>query len=770
MIGRRIQHYLIVEEIGKGGMGVVYKARDDRLRRDVAIKMLRNVEETGGREHDRILSEARAACALNHPGIVTVYDVCEAEGHLFIVMELVRGEALPDLIQAGPLDLRSTLRLSLQMAEALGVAHTAGILHRDIKPQNILIQPDGRARLLDFGIARMNRDQAGALTLPEDAPTRTLSDAVAGTVPYMPPEQLKGEPLAPTADLYSLGVVLYEAATGSRPFRGPSNAELINQILSFPPPALRIAGDLQERFGRIVSKLLAKRPEDRFPTAAELHRDLTNLQRDLDLEQYLSTAGSRKYTVAVLPFRLLTPGAEDEYLSIALADAVINHLSTSSDLLVRPTGSIVKYAHAEPETAARELNVDFLVEGSVQKSGPQLRVHVQARRVSDGNSLASLRFESVSSELFDLQDRLGRSILKTLAPDNEAAVEPVPPASNPLAYELYLRAGERISRLNRWDLLTAIDMLTKATALEPLFADAWARLAEACVQMAVTFESKPEWFARAEDAIRSALQLDPSNADALCAEGQLLWTPHRCFANEAALNALNRSLAINPGCHQAQVWRGLILLHLGLHDEARRALFAALVQNPDDARAMVFIGQNALYHGDFDEANEYHVRALAADPGSIWANLFFPTVPLYSGRVEGVMDKIRIARQMLPEESTVDSLEALLLANYGEHTKARALIEKALQGGKPLLHSHHLWHNAAGVYAMGGDAESALHWLHQAAVLGLPNHPLYALDPHLRPLSDRPDFQQFMSGVKTEWLKHQRQFGEGTLASSARDA
>lgn len=757
MIGRRIQHYLILEEIGRGGMGAVYRAYDDRLRRDVAVKMLTASGANSSRERDRILAEARAACALNHPGIVTVYDVCEADGHVFIIMELVRGESLRASIDSGAMDLRVALRLGLQMAEALDIAHRAKIIHRDIKPHNIVVQPDGRVKLLDFGIARMEGTQTKTLPSDSGSNEETITGRIVGTIPYMAPEQLCGESMGPAADLYSLGVVLYESVSGARPFQGIDDRELMERIVNAAPPDLRIEGDSRGRFADIIAKLLKKRPADRFSSASDLHRELTILQRDLDLDQYRTIEGCRKHTAAVLPFQLLTQGPEDEFLSVALADAVISHLSASTDLLVRPTSSILKYSLADPAIAARELNVDFVVEGTIQKLGGRLRVHVLARK-GNGQSMASLRFESGIADLFDLQDRIGRGIMRALS-EKGGDEAPAQPARNPLVYELYLRAGERISRLNRWDLATAIEMLQKATTLDAEFADGWARLAEACVQMGVTFDNNADWFVHAEHAIRAALQLDPSNADAHCAEGQLLWTPHRYFASVAALNALNRALAINPGCHQAQVWRGLILLHLGLHDEARRGLFTALVQNPEDARAMVFIGQNALYAGDFDEAHEYHARALAADPGNIWANLFFPTVPLYSGRTEGAMDKIRIARQMLPEEPTVDSVEALLLANLGEHRKARALVEQALERGKPLLHSHHLWHNAAGVFAILGDAASSLHWLRQAAQMGLPNYPLFALDPHLRPLAANQEFKQLMAQVKGDWLAHQRAFG-----------
>ena len=767
LIGRRIAHYLVVEEIGRGGMGIVYRGHDDRLRRDVAIKVLSEAGVNTGQERDRVLHEARACCALNHAGIVTVYDVCEADSRLFIVMELVRGQTLHDVISRGPLDLRAALRLGAQLAAALDAAHRAGILHGDIKPRNILVQSNGQAKLLDFGIARPNLDQTLTMTRAALRTANVLDGEIAGTIPYMAPEQLRGELIGPPADLYSLGVVLYEASSGKRPFFASSGTDLLDKVLTGKPPDLHLPGDLHDRFARMVHRLLEKQPDARYHAAAELQRDIASLQRDLDLAEYLQTEAAGKRSVAVLPFRLLTPGTEDEYLSIALADAVINQLSTSPHLLVRPTSSIVNYAHGDATVMGRELNVDFVVDGSIQKHGTQMRVHLQARQTLDGRSLASLRFDSGTADLFTLQDRMGQDLLKALTPKTEGRSESRPPTHSALAFELYLRAEDRLSRMNRWDLDRAVELLTQATALDAGFADAWARLAEVCIQIGVVYEGTAEWFARAEDAIHAALQLDSNNADAHCAEGQLLWTPQRNYANAAALRALNRALNLNPGCHQAQVWRGLILFHLGLHVEARQSLMAALAQNPSDVRTLTFIGHTALYSGDYDLADEYDARALAADPKNVWANLFYPGIALYVGAPDRAMERIRLARQLLPEEPTIDSTEALVWAHRGETAKAYSILEQALARGKPLLHIHHMWHDAASVYAMGGDADRAIRWLRSAADMGLPNYPLFVRDPHLRPLAGNTQFQQFMAGVKTEWLEFRRQFGDSAVAESA---
>jgi serine/threonine protein kinase/Tfp pilus assembly protein PilF len=759
-IGTRLGPYEIVAPIGAGGMGEVYRARDDRLRREVALKVL-SCAVSGKTDHERILAEARAASRLQHPGIVTIHDVGDAGGQPFMVMELVEGRQLREMIAAGPLEIRAVLRIGAALADALGAAHAAGVIHGDIKPHNVVVQPDGRVKLLDFGIARRLQQETVTRTLRSLTRTMPRGVEIAGTFSYMAPEQLRGAPADARSDLYALGTVLYELVVGVRPFLGPTTA-LVHQVLHDPPPSLPSDGRVPVRLAQAIASLLEKDPAVRPSSAHQLHQELTALLHDLELGKRLEKVAAGKTSVAVLPFRLLTPGAEDEYLSVALADAAINSLSLSPKLILRPTSAVLQYNKADAATAGRELNVDVVVEGSVQKYGQKLRVHVTARRLADDTTLVSARQESEMPDLFGLQDRIAETLANALGAGPEVTQTAHPPTDNALAYELYLRAGDRMSRLNRWDILTAVSMLENATSLDRGFADAWGRLAEACIQMAVVFENKPQWFRKAEQAIRKALQLDRSNAEALSAKGQLLWTPAKKFANVPALKALDKALEANPGCHQAQIWRGLILLHLGLHEDARRGLLAALATNPNDARTLCFVGQTAAFQGKYEEAEEYNARAVVADPANMWVNLFYPVLYMSMGKPEKAAEKIRIARQLLPQEPTLTSVEALLCAQRGENRKAGQLLDKALRGGKPLLHTHHMWHYAAGVYATIGQPAKAVTWLRKAAGFGLPNYPLFGTDPLLKPLQNQTTYLRFMADLKRTWEQHKRAFGKET--------
>ncbi len=509
MIGRTLSHYRIEEELGRGGMGVVYRAHDERLRRRVALKVLPEELLSGPERRARILAEARAASALSHPVITTIYEVGEDGDQLFIVMELISGKTLRAMTAGTRLETPALVRIAAQVAEGLAAAHAQGVTHGDVKPENIMVQPDGRVKLLDFGIARQLA--AETVTLTRTAPPQFQSGGIAGTLAYLAPEQWRGLEPDSRTDLFSLGVVLYEALVGLRPFPGPSAAALMSQILTESPPRLTAHG-IAPTLARVVHRLLEKNPESRYQSAAELESDLRKLP--LGTEQPRAAA-SGKSSVAVLPFKLLTPNPEDEYLSVALADAIITQLSLDSELLVRPTSAVMRFAKpgTDPLAAAHELNVEMLAEGSIQKSGQRMRVNVQVWNVADGSTILSAKHDSDLVDLFGLQDKVADSVAKALGSKSAAVPTaeslPAPPTKNAKAYEFYMRAIERLARLNRWDMRSAIELFENATQLDPHFADAWARLAEACIQMAVTFEPGPQWFRKAEQAIRRALAIDP---------------------------------------------------------------------------------------------------------------------------------------------------------------------------------------------------------------------------------------------------------------------
>ena len=762
MIGRTITHYRIIEKLGGGGMGVVYKAEDIRLRRFVALKFLPEEIAKDAQALARFRREAQAASALNHPNIVVLHDISMDSGTDFLVMEYVQGQTLENLIPSDGLPFDMVTEYGVQIASALAAAHSAGIVHRDIKPANIMVTHDNHIKVLDFGIAKLT-------TLIGNSPDVETSTAIQGTIPgmvvgtvaYMSPEQTRGEPVDARSDIFSLGCVLYQAATAKRPFGGASTLAIMHEIATLQPPApSSFRFDLPSTFDTLIAACLEKNPIHRPATAGDVALQLKSLLPWEESVRQRTRADRR--SVAVLPFKLRTSIQEDQFLAVALADAVVTRLAGTGKLLVRPTATVMRFAGKDTEwtQAAREMNVELVVEGSIQKMGARLRVLVQAHQVTGAITLYSAKHDGEAEDLFDLQDRIADAISDALAPQRQRAVSPAaPPTKNNAAYELYMRAADRISRLNKWDTQTAVEMLSSATGVDPNFADAWGRLAQACIQMGVVFDSDPVWLEKAEAAVAKALALDMVHADALCARGQLLWTPKNAFQNRPALRALNAALKLNPGCHQAQIWRGLILFHLGLYAEARQGLEEALAVHPQDTRTMVFLAQTALYSGDYEEAYELEMRALALDPAGVWQNLFFPTIPLYLGRPSEAAEALRKARQMVPGEATLTSVEGLIAAHEGDFGRAEQLADAAVESKKTLLHTHHLWHNAASAYSMCGKPDKAIKWLHECADLGLPNYLLFDSDPHLRGLHNRPEFLVLMSDLRREHDTNQKEFG-----------
>ncbi len=765
MIGQTLSHYLITSELGRGGMGVVYRAHDQLLNRDVALKLMREDVINQSERRARILTEARAASALNHPGITTIYDVGETVDHLFIVMELVLGQTLRDRLSSnGSIEPLALTQLGAQIAEALHSAHSHGVVHGDIKPENIVVQAGGAPKLFDFGIARQVAAETATLTRSVHDLGETPRAAIAGTVAYMPPEILRGESGDVRSDLYSLGVVLFEISAAQRPFVGPTITALVSQILHEPAPRLGGAENIvPQELARIVQKLLEKDPGSRYQSARELQVDLTNLQRDLELGALLPAAVLGKRSVAVLPFKLLTPNPEDEYLGVALADAIINHLGGSGEVLVRPINTVRRYAKqaVDPLLAAREMNVHIVVDGSIQKSGLRLRVHVQAWNAADGTTLLTGKYDSEMAALFELQDKVAEALARALDLKTSGSAESsvAPPTKNPRAYELYLRAIERLSRVNKWDMRTAIEMLEDATRLDPRFGDAWARLAEACVFMAGTFDPTPKWYKKGEVAMRRALALDPTNAQAHCAHGRVLWTPLKGYKNRQALLALRESLRRSPGYHPALVWQCLIFLHVGMLQEAIDGLHKALATQPDDGFALTFLGQARMLQGDYGEAESYFKRALSLDPASLWANLFSPMVPLYGANPEAAVELLKSAQHFFPGDALLTSWEGLLWAKRGQPRKAEQSIRKAMKVGKSVLHTHHMWHTAAATYAILEKPELAVPLLTRAAKSGLPNYPVFRDDQHFQSMQKYGPYLRLLAKVKKETDGYRREFG-----------
>ncbi|WP_263373413.1 protein kinase domain-containing protein [Granulicella aggregans] len=745
--------YVIQRPIGAGGMGEVFCARDTRLERTVAIKILpRDTANDTGRS--RLLNEARAASALNHPNIVALYDICtdrtSTGGDVdFLVMEFVDGRTLTEMIAEAPLSFEQLAALGSQMALALGAAHGAGIVHRDVKPANIMVTKAQQVKVLDFGIAKVTRS---------DGTTRlTGVGQIIGTVAYMSPEQTRGEETDFRSDIFSLGCVLYEAAVGEPPFKAGSVLGLMHEIVTTEPePPSVYRPELQPEFVRLVMRCLAKERSQRPESAIELATELRSLAFPTRQEGHVR---EKRASVAVLPLKVRGPASE-QYLAVSLAEALVHRLSSTGKLLTRPIASVMRYAGEEVDwaKAARELNVDLVVEGTVQIAGPKIRVLVGIHRASDATTMASLKQDGDASDLFALQDRLADAVSEVFVPRQKGGTgTQTPPTKHPGAFELYLRAVDRQVHVDKFEMASAIELLNRATELDPSFADAWGLLAQAYTQMGAHLDPDPKWFELGERAIARTLELDPVQCNALCARGVILWSPSRSFQNRAALRALNAAIKIDPARPTARHQRAAILWHLGFFDAAERDAMELKLANP--ALGTMHQGAIALQRGEFDLSAEHYASALELEPNGVLNHLLSPIAVLYAGRLEEARVAIGKARQMFPAESFSLGLEAIVAGIEGDARRAEKLADEAAHSVHSLTHTHHTWHSCAAAYTLSGRPEKAIHELERCAAMGLPSYRLFEADPYLRGLRGEPRFSELMTNLRREHDSIRDEFG-----------
>ena len=495
--GRTISHYNVLEKLGGGGMGVVYKAKDSRLGRNVALKFLPDDISQDAQAIERFRREARAASSLNHPNICTIYDVGEFEGRPFIAMELLEGQTLKHRISSKPMVISEILDVAIQIADGLEAAHVKGIVHRDIKPANIFLVDKGSAKILDFGLAKLaaqrERFVESVSRASEQTQTHMMDEghlltspgSSIGTVAYMSPEQARGEELDLRSDLFSLGVVLYEMSTGAVPFAGTTVALIFDGILhSDAAPATKLNSRLPFAIENIFAKALEKDSELRYQTAAEFRADLKRLRRDIDSSRRPSAgksdsssgsvaaaAAPAKKSVAVLYFENQGGGKEDEYFRDGMTEDIITELSKITQLQIFPRSEML--AFRDKPTAApqvgQQLGATFVLEGTIRRSGNRLRITAQLVESSTRHSVWAERYDRQLEDVFAIQDEIARSIAQalriTLTPQEEKIIG-LKPTENTQAYDFYLR-GRSYARRENTDY--ALQMFEQAIHLDREF-------------------------------------------------------------------------------------------------------------------------------------------------------------------------------------------------------------------------------------------------------------------------------------------------------------
>jgi serine/threonine-protein kinase len=659
MIGQTISHYRIVEQLGAGGMGVVYKAEDSRLNRAVALKFPPEQLAQEPQALERFQREARAASALNHPGICTIYDIGEQDGRAFIVMEFLDGETLRNHIHRQALPLDEILRLGMQIAEALDAAHAQGIIHRDIKPANIFVTRRGQAKVLDFGLAKLVRKgvAAGGPDSDGDATDSTsIVGIISGTPSYMSPEQIRGDPLDARTDIFSLGLVLYEMATGRQAFSGPTGGVIIEAVLTrSPAPARSINPNIPAGLEDIIDKALHKDKDRRYQHAAEIRNELQRLDRggsdsswrsaalDITTESIAKPATSpsdssghhsaRNITsqtvrrervakvidsLAVLPFENSSRDPDNEYLSDGIAGSLINILATVPKLRVMAQSTVFRYKGKgiDPQAVGRELNVRAVLTGRMMQSGRSLRIGTELVDVATGSQLWGAQYDREPGDIFAIQDEISNEIsenlrLKLTRAEKKRLTKRHTQDSE--AYGLYLKGRHHWNRWTEEGFYKAIEFFQQAVEKDPGYALAYAGIADSYVLLGWNGYLPPkDAFPKAKIAATKALELEPDLGEAHSPMAAVLWL-HDWQWPEAQ-KEFERSLALSPAYPTANHWYAEYLMTMGRHDEALAKMKDSQRLDPLSLIISVAIGWTYYMAHRYDEAIQQIQRTFDLDP------------------------------------------------------------------------------------------------------------------------------------------------------------
>jgi serine/threonine protein kinase/Flp pilus assembly protein TadD len=702
MIGRTLSHYHVTSKLGSGGMGVVYAAEDTTLGRPVALKVLPTDMAQDASSLERFRREARAASALNHPGICTVYAIDEHEGQHFIAMELLEGETLGDRIRRGPFDISELVDVAAQIADALESAHSKGIVHRDIKPANIFINNRGQAKVLDFGLAKIEivRPKGDPSATAAHGDDLTRAGTTLGTVAYMSPEQARAQLADTRTDIFSLGAVLYQMATGAQPFQGDSSAMVFDAILNRDPvPARQINPNVPPELERILEKALEKDRNFRYQSAGDLKTDLLRLKRDLDSggrrpgdssEVRRSAAVATEKSVAVLYFENLSGVKEDEYLRDGVTEDIITELSKIKGLKIFSRGTVLSYRDRPATSSAigKDLNASYVLMGSLRRAGARLRINAQLVDTHTDFPLWSERFDREMKDVFEVQDEIARSIAEalriTLSPQEKAELA-VKPTDDPQAYDLYLRGKSYARRLTRQDMEFALQMFENAVAIDPEFALAHAAIANVCAQYHYHYDRTAGWIDRAVAAAARASALRYDIPEVQVAES---WILHSEGRNEEAVMRVRSVIDRKPDCEGAYYLLGRSLFAAGRFQELVSIADAALKAAGDDYNVYVPIGNALAGLGKRDaqrnlklqqaDVLEEHLKNVPEDARArtLLASAFADV-----GRTEDAIREANLATALRPNEASVLYNLACVYCQLARPDDALTALRKAHNAG-----------------------------------------------------------------------------------------
>jgi serine/threonine protein kinase/predicted Zn-dependent protease len=761
--GTRLGTYEVLAPLGAGGMGEVYRARDTRLGREIALKVLPAGVAADAERLARFEREARTVAALNHPNIVVLHSV-ENDGALrFLTMELVEGRSLDHEVAPGGLRVPRVIELGIALAEALAAAHEKGVVHRDLKPANVMLTKDGRVKVLDFGLAKLAASDPGTELTQAATVMTPLSGAgqVVGTVPYMAPEQVRGEAVDARTDLFSLGVVLYELTAGTRPFLGESHADVSSAILrDSPTPLARVRGDLPADLERIVERCLEKNPRERFQTALDVSNELRRLRKELERSESGAAPKApavKLASIAVLPFVNRSGSADDEYFSDGLADELLNVLSKIKGLRViaRSSTFTFKGKNESAGVIGRALDVATLLEGSVRKAGHRVRISVQLVNVADSSHLWSETYDRTLDDIFAVQDDIARSVVKELRAlllgkdadsaasaqtHAEVAAAAVGRGQNPEAHRLFLQGRYLYSRISNADLTAGIQMLKRAVELDPDHALAWATLGQAYPWAAGTGLMRPaDGMKLGREAAQRALAIEPNLAEGHTALGLVLhWYEYDWIGADSSFR---RALELAPGSVDALQAAGMLEYCLGRHDRALELLRRSIDADPLSMIGPSYVARILLSEGRLVEA-EAELRAnLARSTSPTREHAVLTIVLLEQGRVDEALAE---ANAEPTEWARLWSLGVVYwaLGRKTESDEALAHLERK--------HGDSAAFQVAQLRSARGDLDGAFEWLERARQNRDAGVALARVTRLLRRLHGDPRWAAFMRQIGLE--------------------
>jgi serine/threonine protein kinase/tetratricopeptide (TPR) repeat protein len=724
MIGQTLGRYRIVERLGEGGMGVVFRGEDPRLERDVALKILKQDALHDEDSKRRFRLEARALSRLLHPNIATLFDFDSDRGVDFLVLEFVPGESLARTLANGPLPETRARAIALDVAEGLQSAHEKGIVHRDLKPGNIVITPPGRAKVLDFGLARV---MPGAASLTQSA-TISSPSALVGTVPYMSPEQVRDDRVDARSDLYALGAVLFEMTTGRRPFSGDDVLSLLYKIAHEPAPLLRVMRPgLSAELEAVVARCLEKAPLRRFSDVGALLRALRGESSDDGRGLPLRTAstagnaselsGSEKgiQSLVVLPFENRSGDPAQEFFADGMTDALIADLAQIAALRVISRTSAMRFKGTHPPLSeiARELRVDGVVEGSALRIGDRVRITVQLVDVANDRSLWAKSYERGLTDILALQSEVAHAIASEIriqvTPEERMRLRSKGTV-NPAAHVAYLQGSFLWNRFTGESVKEAILRYEEALAIDPNYPAAHAGLADSYIMLANHHILPPrEGYSLGREAAKRGLALDESLAELHTSLGWI----HRLFDWDwpAAERECMRAVQLNPGYAFGRSRYALLLSGMGRHEEAIAEAQRAHELDPLNLLTYTVVGDTLFYARRFDRSVESYRKCLELDPTFGAAHTDLARSLEQVGRAEEAIEEFvrgTAGADGLPRPS---SGLAILYARAGRRDDARATLEAVQALAQKQFVSPY---GIASYYAVIGDNERALDWLEKA--------------------------------------------------------